>query len=144
MKIYKYIYTKENIMFRITSWCLCLSSSLIVHDFPNKKLKRLHPDLKFIYHFIRNISDLKLKMLFLICGTLLYFALCSATTCKVDSYNSKLKPDLRYCAKTEMNESAAPPQQPQRWDTFFWAPCSLVINDRKHHCGLEFTILLKV
>ena len=49
----------------------CLISSLIVHDFSNKKLKKLYPDLKFISHFIRNISDLKLKMLFLICGTLL-------------------------------------------------------------------------
>ena len=51
---------------------MCLISSLIVHDFSNKKLKKLYPDLKFISHFIRNISDLKLKMLFLICGTLLY------------------------------------------------------------------------
>ena len=50
---------------------LGLSSSLIVHDFSNKKLKKLYPDLKFLYHFIRNISDLKLKMLFRICGTLL-------------------------------------------------------------------------
>ena len=40
--------------------------------FSNKKLKKIYPDLKFISHFIRNISDLKLKMLFLIYGTLLY------------------------------------------------------------------------
>ena len=45
--------------------------------FSDKKLKRLYPDLKFISHFIRNTSDLKLKMLFLICGTLLYLALMS-------------------------------------------------------------------
>ena len=45
---------------------------MIVHDFSNKKLKKLYPDLNFKSHFIRNKSDLKLKTLFLICGTLLY------------------------------------------------------------------------
>ena len=45
---------------------------MIVHDFSNKKREKLYPDLKFISHFIRNTSDLKLKTLFLICGTLLY------------------------------------------------------------------------
>ena len=40
----------------------------ITYDFSNKKLKKLYPDLKFISHFIRNLSDLKLKMLFLIAG----------------------------------------------------------------------------
>ena len=51
---------------------LCLISSLIVHDFSNKKLKKLYPDLKFIPHFIRNTTELKLKILFLMYGTLLY------------------------------------------------------------------------
>ena len=60
MKIYKY--TLE----------LVSSSSLIVHDFSNKKLKKLYPDLNFVSHFTRNKSDLKLKTFFLICGTLLY------------------------------------------------------------------------
>ena len=39
----------------------------------------------------------------------------SATTCQIDSYkgsNSKLKPDLCNCVKTEINEYAALPQQP--------------------------------
>ena len=38
----------------------------------------------------------------------------SATTCQIDSYkvsNSKLKPGICSCAKTEMIESTAPPQQ---------------------------------
>ena len=52
--------------------CLNGRSSLIVHSFSNKNLKKLYPDMKFISHFIRNTSDLKLNMLFLICGTLLY------------------------------------------------------------------------
>ena len=38
----------------------------------DKKLKKFYPDLKFISHFIRNISELKLKTLFLLCRTLLY------------------------------------------------------------------------
>ena len=41
-------------------------------SFSNKNLKKLYPDMKFISHFIRNTSDLKLNMLFLICGTLLH------------------------------------------------------------------------
>ena len=61
--------TNENCMFcmtikKLVSYC---SSSLIVHDSSDKKL---YPDLKFIFHFTRNISDLKLKLLFLICGGL--------------------------------------------------------------------------
>ena len=44
----------------------------MVPDFPNKEFKRLYSNLNFISHFIRNTSDLKLKMLFLICGTPLY------------------------------------------------------------------------
>ena len=55
-----------------------MSSSLIVHDFSNKKLKKLYPDLKFISHFTRNTLDLKLKTLFLVCGTLLYVELANA------------------------------------------------------------------
>ena len=38
----------------------------------------------------------------------------SATTCRIDLYkvpNSKLKPDLCSCAKIEIIESTAPPQQ---------------------------------
>ena len=38
------------------------SSSLIVHNFSHKKLKKLYPDLKFISYFVRNTSDVKLKM----------------------------------------------------------------------------------
>ena len=45
---------------------------MIVHDISNKKLKKLYPDLNFISPLVRNKSDLKLKTLFLICGTLLY------------------------------------------------------------------------
>ena len=40
---------------------LVSSSSLIVHDFSNKKLKKLYPDLNFVSQIIRNKSDLKLK-----------------------------------------------------------------------------------
>ena len=42
---------------------LVSSSSLLVHDFSNKKLKKVYPDLNNISHFIRNKSDLKLKTL---------------------------------------------------------------------------------
>ena len=45
---------------------------MIVHHFSNKKLKILYPDFNFKSHFIRIKSDLKLKTLFLICGTLLH------------------------------------------------------------------------
>ena len=45
---------------------------MIVHDFCNKKLKKLCPDFNFELHLIRNKSDLKLETFFLICGTLLY------------------------------------------------------------------------
>ena len=48
---------------------------MIVHDFSNKKLKKLYLDFNFKSHFIRNKSDLKLKTLFLICGTLLYLVI---------------------------------------------------------------------
>ena len=58
--------------YKIKLVCLNESSSLIVQSFSNKKLKKLYPDLKFTSHFIRNTSDLKLKTLFLICGTRLY------------------------------------------------------------------------
>ena len=47
----------------------------------------------------------------------------SGTTCQIDSYmvsNSKLKPDLRSCVKTEMIESTAPPQQLHKQGTMFW------------------------
>ena len=47
----------------------------------------------------------------------------SATTCQIDSYkvsNSKLKPDLSSCVKTEMIESTVPPQQPHERGTIFW------------------------
>ena len=64
-------FTDQNSVFCMTIE-LCLSSSLVVHDFSNKKLKKLYPDFKFISHFIRNTSDLKLEALFLICGALLY------------------------------------------------------------------------
>ena len=50
---------------------LVCSSSLIVHDFSNKKFTKLYHDLNFISHFVTNKSDLKLKILFLICGTVL-------------------------------------------------------------------------
>ena len=55
----------------MTTMQLVSFSSLIVDNFSDKKLKKLYPDWKFISHFIRNTSDLKLKMLFLICGTVL-------------------------------------------------------------------------
>ena len=48
-----------------------MSTSLIVHDISNKKLKKLNPDLKVISHFIKKSSNEKLKTVFLICGTLL-------------------------------------------------------------------------
>ena len=38
----------------------------MIHDFPDKKPKKLYPDLRFISHFARNMSDLTLKTLFLI------------------------------------------------------------------------------
>ena len=44
----------------------------------------------------------------------------SATTCQVDSCevpNSKMKPDLCNCVKTEIIESMAPLQQPHKWGT---------------------------
>ena len=43
-----------------------------MHNFCNKKILS---DLKFISPFIRNTSDLKLKRLFLIFKTLLYFSM---------------------------------------------------------------------
>ena len=49
---------------------------MTVHDFSNKNLKKLYPDLKFVPYFIRNTPDLKLKMLFLIGGALLYQGYC--------------------------------------------------------------------
>ena len=51
---------------------MSLISSLIVHNFSDNKHKKLYPYWKFISHFIRNTSDLKLKILCLICGTLLF------------------------------------------------------------------------
>ena len=50
---------------------LVSSEFIYSNDFCNKKLKKLYPDMYFISHFIRNTSDLNLKMLFLICGTIL-------------------------------------------------------------------------
>ena len=47
----------------------------------------------------------------------------SATTCQIDSYKvstSKLKPDLRNCARAEIIESMAPPQQRHKRAQFFW------------------------
>ena len=44
----------------------------------------------------------------------------SATTCQINSFdvsNSKLKPGLCSGAKTEINESTAPPQQQHKWGT---------------------------
>ena len=68
-----YKYKIRIVCFALPSKSCCLSSLLIVNDFSNKKLKKkLCPDFKFISHFIRNTSDLKLKMLFLTYGTLLY------------------------------------------------------------------------
>ena len=60
-------------------------------------------------------------MLFLKPPLILLF-LChkSATTCQIDSYkvsNSKLKPDLCNCVKTEMIEYTAPSQQPDKRGT---------------------------
>ena len=53
-----------------------------------------------------------------------------ATTCHIDSYevsNSKLKPDLCSCVKTEMIESTVLPQQSHKQDTFFGHPvCSII------------------
>ena len=46
----------------------------------------------------------------------------SATTCHIDSNkisNSKLKPNLWNCAKSEIIESRAPPQMPDKRGTFF-------------------------
>ena len=43
----------------------------MVHNYSDKKLKKLYLDWKIVSHFVRNTSDLKLKTLFLICGTLL-------------------------------------------------------------------------
>ena len=50
----------------------------------------------------------------------------SATTCQVDSYkasNSKLKPDLCNCVKTEIIESMDPPKQSRKLGTIFGTPC---------------------
>ena len=51
----------------------------------------------------------------------------SATICQIDSYkvsNSKLKPDLCNCVKTEIIESTVPPRQPhKRGAIFFATPC---------------------
>ena len=47
----------------------------------------------------------------------------SASTCQIDSNkvsNSMLKPDLCNCIKTEMIESIAPLQQPNKRGTIFW------------------------
>ena len=49
----------------------------------------------------------------------------SATTCQIDLKkvpNSKLKPDLCNCAKTEMIESKAPPQQSHKRAHFLVHP----------------------
>ena len=49
----------------------------------------------------------------------------SATTCQIDSKkvsNSKLKPDLCSCVKTEMIEFTVPPQQPYKRGTIFGHP----------------------
>ena len=46
----------------------------------------------------------------------------SATTCQIDSNkasNSKLKPDLCNCVKTENIESKTPPQQPYKGGAIF-------------------------
>ena len=55
---------------------LVSSSSLIVHDFSNKKAKKLYPNLNFISHFIRNKSDLKLKAFFYMRDTTVYLLVC--------------------------------------------------------------------
>ena len=52
----------------MTTMQLVSFSSLIVDNFSDKKLKKLYPDWKFISHFIRNTSDLKLKCCFLYAG----------------------------------------------------------------------------
>ena len=52
-----------------------------------------------------------------------FFCHKSETTCQIDLYevsNFKLKPELCSCEKTEMIESAAPPQQPHKRGTIFW------------------------
>ena len=49
----------KTVCFASPSKSLSLSSSLIVHDFPNKKLKKIYPDLKFVCHVIGNTSHLK-------------------------------------------------------------------------------------
>ena len=52
-----------------------------------------------------------------------FFCHKSATTCQIDSYkvsNSKLKPDLSKCAKTEIIELTAPPQQQNKQGANFW------------------------
>ena len=58
----------ENLQMQIIILCfpspllsLRLYSSFIVHDVPNKKLKKLFPDLKCRSNFIRNTSDLKIE-----------------------------------------------------------------------------------
>ena len=71
-------------------------------------------------------------MLFLKQPLLLPF-LChkSATTCHIESCkvsNSKLKLDLCNCAKTEISESTAPPQQQHKRDTIFWDTLELCSN----------------
>ena len=52
----------------------------------------------------------------------------SATTGQIDSYkvsNSKLKPDLCNCAKSEIIEFMAPPQQQHKGGTIFGHPVYL-------------------
>ena len=47
----------------------------------------------------------------------------SAATCQIDPYkvsNSKLKPNLCNCVKTEVIESMAPPQQPHKQGTILF------------------------
>ena len=47
----------------------------------------------------------------------------SATMCQIDSNkvsNSKLKPDLSNCVKTEVIEPTAPPQWPHKQGSIFW------------------------
>ena len=49
------------------------SSSLIVHAFANKEVKKHYPNFKFTSHFMRNTSDLKLKLLFLFSYIFIYY-----------------------------------------------------------------------
>ena len=64
----------------------------------------------------------------------------SATTCQIDSNkvpNSKLKPDLCNCVKTEIIESTAPPQWPHLLGTIILGHLVFILSEL-----LEITVAI--